>query len=64
DDFWGSVSGRIALDGNQFGPEALLGLAAFSHIEVVYHFHHVPEDRIERCSAPKAMSTSRTGRRS
>ena len=49
DDFWGDVEARIAL-APDFTPEALLGLEQFSHVEVIYFFHRVTEDRIERCS--------------
>lgn len=46
DDAWGSVTAVIRLD-ERFGPEALAGLADFSHIEVVYVFDQVPESKIE-----------------
>jgi tRNA (Thr-GGU) A37 N-methylase len=39
DDGWDQVAARIELDTTQFGPEALLGLAAFSHVEVLFYFH-------------------------
>ena len=42
DDDWGTVEAVIRLDG-RFGPEALAGLAAFSHLEVVFLFHLVDE---------------------
>jgi tRNA (Thr-GGU) A37 N-methylase len=38
DDDWGSSRARIELDAAQFGPEALAGLADFSHIEVIFIF--------------------------
>ncbi|MFG2867909.1 SAM-dependent methyltransferase [Streptomyces sp. NPDC048338] len=47
DDEWGAISAVIRLDAARFGPEALAGLDAFSHVEVVYHFDRVPEERIE-----------------
>lgn len=47
DDHWGGVEAVIRLDPERFGPEALAGLGDFSHIEVVFHFHLVPEERIE-----------------
>ncbi|HWE48159.1 MAG TPA: tRNA (N6-threonylcarbamoyladenosine(37)-N6)-methyltransferase TrmO [Bryobacteraceae bacterium] len=47
DDHWGKVVSTIELDPDQFAPEALLGLDAFSHIEVVFFFHGVPEAKIE-----------------
>ncbi|MFD9000399.1 SAM-dependent methyltransferase [Streptomyces sp. NPDC059582] len=47
DDEWGMETAVIRLDGEQFGPDALSGLDAFSHLEVVYHFDRVPAERIE-----------------
>lgn len=47
DDAWGEVSAVIRLDGDRFTPDALAGLDAFSHIEVVYHFDRVPPQKIE-----------------
>ena len=47
DDHWGDVASVLRLDPGQFTPDALAGLADFSHLEVVYHFHRVSEDRIE-----------------
>ena len=41
DDAWGEVRAVIALDPGRFGPEAVRGLDAFSHLEVVYLFHLV-----------------------
>jgi tRNA-Thr(GGU) m(6)t(6)A37 methyltransferase TsaA len=46
DDYWGAVTSTIELD-ERFSPEALAGLADFSHLEVVYQFHGVPLERIE-----------------
>jgi tRNA-Thr(GGU) m(6)t(6)A37 methyltransferase TsaA len=47
DDHWGTVTATIQLDADQFTPEALAGLADFSHLEVVYRFHLVPEEKVE-----------------
>lgn len=47
DDNWGAVVSAIELDGSRFMADALLGLDAFSHLEVVYCFHLVPESKIE-----------------
>ncbi|MFB7285568.1 SAM-dependent methyltransferase [Actinacidiphila glaucinigra] len=47
DDAWGGVEAVIRLDGERFGPEALYGLDTFSHLEVVFHFDRVPEERVE-----------------
>ena len=38
DDFWGGVESCIALT-DEFKPEALQGLADFSHVEVIFQFH-------------------------
>jgi tRNA-Thr(GGU) m(6)t(6)A37 methyltransferase TsaA len=45
DDSWDSEVSEIVLD-ERFALEALAGLAAFSHIEVVFHFNQVGEDQI------------------
>ncbi|MFG2787152.1 SAM-dependent methyltransferase [Streptomyces sp. NPDC048419] len=47
DDDWGPVTSVIRLDADRFGPDALAGLDAFSHLEVVYHFDRVPEGKIQ-----------------
>ncbi|MFJ3308731.1 SAM-dependent methyltransferase [Streptomyces sp. NPDC086549] len=47
DDEWGEVRAVIRVDGDRFTAEALAGLDAFSHLEVVYHFDRVPEEKIE-----------------
>lgn len=44
DDDWGDVVSTIDVD---LGPEALAGLDGFSHLEVVFWFHGVPDDEIE-----------------
>ncbi len=41
DDDWGAVEAVIALDEAHFGPDAVAGLAAFSHLVVVFQFHLV-----------------------
>jgi len=60
DDDWDRETSVIVLDEVQFGPEALLGLEDFSHVEVVYFFHRVEESKIEQ-SARHPRGT-RTGR--
>lgn len=42
DDGWEAVTCTIELD-ERFGPDALVGLADFSHVEVVTRFHQVDE---------------------
>ncbi len=46
DDGWGAVEAAIVLDRTRFTADALTGLEAFSHIEVVYLFHLVRDDEI------------------
>ncbi|MDH6575382.1 SAM-dependent methyltransferase [Kitasatospora sp. MAP5-34] len=48
DDDWGDVPSVIRLDAARFTPEALLALDTFSHLEVVFHFHRVPPEKIEQ----------------
>ncbi len=47
DDLWGDVVSKIELS-DAFGDEALDGIEAFSHVEVIYHFHRVDESDIVR----------------
>ena len=47
DDDWGAVEAVIALDPAWFGPEALAGLDAFSHAEVIFVFDRVRDEKIE-----------------
>ena len=47
DDDWGASRARIELDPLRVGPDALAGLAAFSHLEVIFLFDRVAEDTIE-----------------
>lgn len=42
DDGWDAETSHIQLD-ERFTEDALVGLDGFSHVEVVYHFHLVPE---------------------
>ncbi|TQF04256.1 SAM-dependent methyltransferase [Kitasatospora acidiphila] len=47
DDDWGRVAAVIELDGDRYTEEALRGLDAFTHLEVVFHFHKVAPEKIE-----------------
>ena len=47
DDDWGASRAVIRLDAARFGPEALAGLEAFSHAEIVFLFDRVAESDIE-----------------
>ena len=46
DDDWGDVTSIIRLD-EAIPVESVAGLTDFSHIEVVFQFDRVPEDKIE-----------------
>lgn len=43
---WGAVESVIELDAAHFAPDALNGLEAFSHAEIVYFMHAIPEEQI------------------
>lgn len=45
DDAWAAETCTIELDA-RFGADALAGLAEFSHVEVVFHFHQVDEAEV------------------
>lgn len=47
DDDWGAVEAEVHLDATRFGPEVLLGLDGFSHLDVVFLFDRVDEDAVE-----------------
>jgi tRNA (adenine37-N6)-methyltransferase len=47
DDDWGKSLATITLDSQRFAAEALMGLEAFSHAEIIYVFDKVGEDKIE-----------------
>ena len=47
DDGWGEVESRIELS-EGMPTEALDGVDAFSHVEVIFHFDQVPEAKIVR----------------
>jgi tRNA-Thr(GGU) m(6)t(6)A37 methyltransferase TsaA len=47
DDDWGSVESTIELDETRFTAEALAGIEAFSHLEVVFLFHEIDTTDVE-----------------
>lgn len=47
DDEWDKEGAIIELDADRFTAEAVAGLDNFSHIEVVFHFNRVPEDKVQ-----------------
>jgi tRNA (adenine37-N6)-methyltransferase len=42
---WADETARIVLDGALLEPEATMGLTAFSHLEVIFHFHRSTRQR-------------------
>ena len=48
DDNWDSEHVYVELDASQFSPDALMGIADFSHVEVLFHMDRVDPDKIER----------------
>jgi tRNA (adenine37-N6)-methyltransferase len=54
DDHWSGVAARIDLDPLRFRPEALHGLEAFSHAEIIFVFDGVPDhDIVEGARHPR-----------
>ena len=47
DDAWAPVAAVVELDPARFGPEAVAGLDAFSHLEVVFLFDRVDPAAVE-----------------
>ena len=47
DDDWDAIPAHIDLDPEQFTAEALMGLGAFSHCEIIFLFDRVPDEKIE-----------------
>ena len=43
---WGAVESTIELDRSQFAEDSLLGLSDFSHLEIVFFMHAIPENVI------------------
>ena len=50
DDDWGEVRALIRLDGTQFNAQAVAGLDAFSHLEVVFVFDRADPAATERAA--------------
>jgi tRNA (adenine37-N6)-methyltransferase len=47
DDDWGASRAQIQLDAGRFTPDALAGLADFSHAEVIFLFDRVAPEKVE-----------------
>jgi len=48
DDGWDDETARIELDPDQYEPEALAGLEDFSHVEVLFIFDRVADEKVVR----------------
>ncbi len=48
DDAWGAVEAEIVLDPAVLGPDAAVGLDAFSHVTVVFVFDRIDPAAVER----------------
>lgn len=46
DDYWGNIISIIEFDAEQFGPDSLLGIETFSHLEVIFFLHKISLDSI------------------
>jgi len=46
DDCWGGVSATIDLDPNQFTADATIGLADYSHVEIVFLLDRMDPDKV------------------
>jgi tRNA (Thr-GGU) A37 N-methylase len=44
DDYWGGTRSIVRIDADRFPIEATKGLDAFSHLEIVFHFHRTDKD--------------------
>jgi tRNA-Thr(GGU) m(6)t(6)A37 methyltransferase TsaA len=47
DDDWGGVEAVVHLDAARFGPDAVAGLDAFSHLVAVFQFHLVDPAEVQ-----------------
>jgi tRNA-Thr(GGU) m(6)t(6)A37 methyltransferase TsaA len=50
DEYWGGIVSTVELDPSAIDSDATAGLDQFSHIQVVYCFHLVDADQVERSS--------------
>ncbi len=62
DDDWGASEATIVLDTLRFSPDVVVGLDAFSHLDVVYVFHLVEPEDVNLGARHPAVG--RSGRRS
>lgn len=45
DDYWGGIVSEIRMS-DELPPECLDGVDSFSHVEIIYYFHDMDEDKI------------------
>lgn len=45
DDYWGEIVSKIVLD-QSLPEEALFEIESFSHVDIIFHFHKVEENKI------------------
>ncbi|MCC7429501.1 SAM-dependent methyltransferase [bacterium] len=50
DDFWGKEISVIELESSEFTEESLKGLENFSHVEVIFYFDKVKDEKIEKAA--------------
>lgn len=48
DDHWDVESVRVEIDPAQFSPEALTGLTAFSHVEILFFMDRIDPGKVEK----------------
>lgn len=48
DDNWDTETAWVELEKNNFNPDALKGLDAFSHVEIIFYMNKVDPSKIER----------------
>lgn len=48
DDNWDAEHVYVELDASQFSPDALMGIADFSHVEILFHMDRVDPEKIEK----------------
>ena len=46
DNIWGGLISTIELDPQRVAPDATLGLAEFSHVQILFHLHKVREEDV------------------
>lgn len=58
DDNWDAEKMRVELDVDQFSPEALDGLADFSHVEILFYMDQVDPSKVEKTARHPRNNTN------